>query len=571
MASSEHDGESAGESREELTQRLAAVLSADMAGYARLMEIDGPGTVRALDAARTIFRAEIEAHGGRIVDQAGDSTLAVFDTVTGAVYASLLTQAQIAASASRLPDDQKMLFRVGVHLGDILEKADGSVYGDGVNIAARLESLAPPGGVAVSGEVQAVVEPQATARFVDQGEYEVKNIDHPLHVYLVVEEGSAELLGLSLNISRLALKGNLPSQANTLIGRAETLEQLSGLIDEWRLITLFGMGGMGKTRLAIAAALRSAPKFPDGTWFVDLAAVSDEGAVALAVAGVFSVTQQSGKTIEQSLVEALGGRRLLLIMDNCEHVTAAAATLTHTILASCPRLKILATSREELSIGGERLWPVPPLEVTGASAPAVELFVERARAVVPGFEPGAHGEVVREICRELDGIPLAIELAAARVRSLSPQQILRRLGERFRLLTGGSRAVRERHQTLRQAVQWSIYLLSEQERAVLLRASVFVGGRLRATRTRRCGWPLNWSQKLKRRVLGWPLRSLMAGKGQRLRQLTRQTHWSRTSTASRWPLGAGRVLWKRLSRPELRRCMHGVVSRLSHCRDSNGC
>lgn len=271
--------------------------------------------------------------------------------------------------------------------------------------------------------------------------------------------------------------GNLPRPATSLLGREDALDDVVALLDSKRLVTLLGMGGLGKTRLAVETAARAAANFPDGTWFVDLAAVTDAQAVGHAAAGVFGVTQQAGKTLEQSVVEALAGRRLLLILDNCEHVTGAAAALADALLETCPEIRIVATSREVLSIDGEHVWPVTPLGTDGADTSAVELFVERARAVAPSFALGDQGPIVAEICAELDGIPLAIELAAARVRSLSPRQILDRLGERFRLLTGGSRAPdRQRHQTLRRAVQWSYDLLSDEERAVLNRASVFSGG-----------------------------------------------------------------------------------------------
>ncbi len=275
----------------------------------------------------------------------------------------------------------------------------------------------------------------------------------------------------------LAALGNLPEPSTHLFGRAEAIAEVESLLSPKRLVTLLGVGGLGKTRLAIETAKRVAPYFPDGTWFVDLAAVGDANAVAAAAAGVFGVKQQSDKSITESLVDALGARRLLLILDNCEHVTAAAAELAAAVLAGCPEVKVIATSRELLAIADEQVWAIPPLAFAGASAPAVQLFVERASAIAPNFELGTEGEVVSQICQELDGIPLAIELAAARVRSLTPAQILARISERFRLLTGGSRATAQgRHQTLRNTVQWSFDLLTATEQTVLRRVSVFAGG-----------------------------------------------------------------------------------------------
>ena len=468
------DSETPGESG--VKQRLTAIFAADVVAYSRLMANDERATLAALDESRQLFKRAIESHGGHVVDMAGDSILAAFDTASGAVYAALVAQSDITNRNVDVTDDCKMLYRIGIHLGDILEKQDGSIYGDGVNIAARLEGLAPPGGVTVSSEIQSTVASHCSASFHDQGEFEVKNIAHPVRVYLVSEGDSPEFLTLADGNSRLAAKGNIPVPATDLIGREHDLQQVGSILEAGRLVTLFGMGGMGKTRLSIEVARRSAADYPDGTWFIDLAAVTESEAVAASVAGVFGVTQQGGKSVEESLVAALAGRRLLLVMDNCEHVNEAAAKLSDAILRTCQQIKIIATSREALSISGEQIFPLSPLGIEGASAPAIALFDERARSVSPGFDLGRHLDDVSRICRELDGIPLAIELAAARIRSLSPKQISDRLSERFRLLTGGSKAVRERHQTLRQAVQWSYDLLSDNECIVLERASVFAGG-----------------------------------------------------------------------------------------------
>ena len=269
---------------------------------------------------------------------------------------------------------------------------------------------------------------------------------------------------------------NLPSQLTSFLGRDQDVAEVAALLSVAGLVTLTGVGGVGKTRLAIHAAREVAPNYPDGVRLVEFAAVSDPGATAHALAGVVGVTQQSGKTIGESVVNSLRGRHQLVILDNCEHLIEPIAALARDILVNCPRVTLLATSREALTIDGEQSWPVPPLGFEGIASPAVQLFAERARAVVPGFALGAEGEAVSEICRQLDGIPLAIELAAARTRAMSPSQIRDRLDERFRLLTGGSRRAVERHQTLRHAIQWSYDLLSPAERVVLAHASVFAGG-----------------------------------------------------------------------------------------------
>lgn len=279
-----------------------------------------------------------------------------------------------------------------------------------------------------------------------------------------------------LNAPNTAL-GNLPVQATSFLGRERDLAKVGAMLSTARLVTLTGTGGIGKTRLAIQLAAEMHHNYPDGTWLVELAAINDPDAVGHAVADVFGIAHQGGRTIEQSVANSLAGRRLLLILDNCEHLIDAAASLTRQILSTCPHVSLLATSREALMVDGERTFQVPPLELgDGSSSPAVELFVERARFVEPHFELGIDGETVCEICRRLDGIPLAIELAAARTRAMSPAQIRDRLHERFRLLTGGSRRALNRHQTLRRAVEWSYALLSPMEQVVLSRASVFAGG-----------------------------------------------------------------------------------------------
>ncbi|SDF02581.1 Predicted ATPase [Bradyrhizobium brasilense] len=271
--------------------------------------------------------------------------------------------------------------------------------------------------------------------------------------------------------------GNLPVQATSFLGRDRDLARAGGILSGARLVTLTGPGGIGKTRLALQLAEKLRDNYPDGTWLVELAAFDDPDATGHAVADVFGITQQAGKTIEQSVANSLAGRSLLLILDNCEHVVDAIAGLAREILSACPRVSLLATSRETLMVDGERTYPVLPLECDeGIEAPAVELFVERARYVEPNFALNGDADTVCEICRRLDGIPLAIELAAARTRAMSPTQIRDRLHERFHLLTGGSRRILKRHQTLRHAVEWSYDLLSPAEQAVLSRASVFAGG-----------------------------------------------------------------------------------------------
>ena len=271
--------------------------------------------------------------------------------------------------------------------------------------------------------------------------------------------------------------GNLPAQATRFLGRDADLAAVAALLGTARMVTLTGVGGIGKTRLSLQVASALAPAFADGAWLVELASVVHPHAAVHAVAGALGVPQQAGKTMEQSLVEALRRRHLLLLLDNCEHLVSDVAALAQSLLAGCARLTLLATSREALMVAGEQNWPVPPLSVSaGQASPAVELFAERARAMAAEFDIGEHAAAVTEICRQLDGLPLAIELAAARVRVMSPAQIRDRLDQRFTLLTGSPRGAQKRHQTLRHAVQWSYDLLSPAEQAAFARVSVFAGG-----------------------------------------------------------------------------------------------
>jgi predicted ATPase/DNA-binding SARP family transcriptional activator len=292
---------------------------------------------------------------------------------------------------------------------------------------------------------------------------------------LPAREGSNRSIPPSIHAK--AAPGNLPVQATSFLGRDRDLARAGGILSSARLVTLTGPGGIGKTRLALQLAAKMHDNYPDGTWLVELAAFNDPNATGHAVADVFGITQQAGKTIEQSVAHSLAGRSLLLILDNCEHLIDAIAGLAREILSACPHVSLLATSRETLMVDGEQTYPVAPLECGDRiDAPAVELFVERARSVEPRFELNGDADTICEICRRLDGIPLAIELAAARTRAMSPSQIRDRLHERFRLLASGSRRVLKRHQTLRHAVEWSYDLLSSSEQAVLSRASVFSGG-----------------------------------------------------------------------------------------------
>jgi predicted ATPase/transcriptional regulator with XRE-family HTH domain len=294
-------------------------------------------------------------------------------------------------------------------------------------------------------------------------------------------------LGSRRSGAQPAPRHNLPAQLTSFIGREQEIADIKGLLATTRLLTLTGIGGCGKTRLALQVALDLLPAFPDGIWLVELAPVSDPALVPRVIATAVGIQEQPGQGILETLLFALGPRRALLLFDTCEHLIETGACLADTLLRGCPGVQILATSREALGIGGEVSWPVPPLAVPPADAglphewlgsfAAIRLFVERAAAVRPGLRLSErNATAIAEICRRLDGLPLAIELAAARVKGLAPEEIVARLDQRFRLLTGGSRAALPRQQTLAATIDWSYGLLSAPERILFNRLSVFVGG-----------------------------------------------------------------------------------------------
>ncbi|MGC3988564.1 MAG: AAA family ATPase [Chthoniobacteraceae bacterium] len=304
------------------------------------------------------------------------------------------------------------------------------------------------------------------------------------------------------------MPNNLPVQLTSFIGREKEMAEAKRLLNDTHLLTLIGTGGTGKTRLSLQVAADLLENFSDGVWFVELATISDPAQVPMAVAGALGVREEADHSLLETLSNYLRAKHLLLIFDNCEHVVEACAQLVESLLRAAPNLRVLATSRHSLGIAGEVILPIPPLSmpnlfrerISGMDAmevisqfEAVRLFIDRAVAVKPTFEvTNENAPAVAEICWRLDGIPLALELAAARVKVLTPQQIAQRLNDRFRLLTGGSRTAMPRQQTLRALIDWSIDLLSEPEKTVLRRLGVFAGGAAPWPRSRRSARGMVW-------------------------------------------------------------------------------
>ena len=419
----------------------------------------------ALAAHDGVLRAAVEGRGGWLFKHTGDGVCAAFGSARAAVDAAV--------------DAQRLLglpVRMGIATGEVEQRGE-DYFGPALNRAARVMAVGHGGQILVSASTVAMVTGLVSGvDLVDLGEHRLRDLTGVEHLFQVRAEGlRLEFPGLR---TVDAVPGNLPVQVTSFVGRDVEVEELVGLVRAHRMVTLTGVGGVGKTRLAVQVAAELVPDFGDGVWLVELAPVGDPAAVPDAVATSLGITPQPGKSVTDSIADTLAGRRLLVVFDNCEHVLDAAADLIETILARTTTVTLVATSREGLQAGAEHLWPVPSLDVRdGAGSAAVELFIERARTVVPGFtlDDEVDVEAVTEICRRLDGIALAIELAAARMVSMTPVDVLARLNDRFRLLSGSRRGL-ERHQTLRQAVQWSYDLLTADEQTVLGACAVFAGG-----------------------------------------------------------------------------------------------
>jgi predicted ATPase len=443
-------------------------LFTDIEGSTRLWQADEAAMRSALSRHDQLLRKVIAEHDGRVFSAMGDGMAAAFGSASAAVQAALA--AQQSFEAEPWPTGTPLRVRMGLHTGEA-EWRDGDYFGTVVNRAARLMAIGHGGQVLCSAATAELVG-DAQLSLTDLGEHRLRDLDRPMHVFQV---GAGSFPALR---SMDRLPGNLPGQVTSFVGRQSEIAELVDLVGAHRLVTLTGPGGVGKTRLAVQVAAELADKFADGVWLVELAPVGDPAAVADAVATALGVTPQAGSSVADSIAVALSGRQMLVVVDNCEHVLEAGADVVETILAATRSVKVMATSREGLRAAGEQVWPVPSLDVrAGANSAAVELFVERARAVVPGFGLGGGDDAaaVTEICRRLDGIALAIELAAARMVSMNPAEVRDRLGDRFRLLSGPRRGL-ERHQTLRHAVGWSYDLLGEGERTVMTRCAVFMGG-----------------------------------------------------------------------------------------------
>jgi predicted ATPase/class 3 adenylate cyclase len=470
-------------------------LFTDIEGSTRLWDAQSAMMSEAVAIHDRLIREAVAAHGGHVFSTAGDSFAAAFGRPIDGLEAAIA--AQLRLETEQWPGELSISVRMALHSGTASER-EGDYFGPAPNRCARLLSLASGGQVLLTEATHGMVkdQPPAGVSFRDHGSHRLPDLSAAERVFALVHEE----LDVSTDLIRAldSHPNNLPSQVTSFVGRTEELEEGMKLMKGSRLLTVTGVGGSGKTRLALQVATSVFDDFRDGVWLVELAPVAEADGVIRAIAATLGIGDQPGQSLADSVVDHLRSRQLLLILDNCEHLLDTVARIAQKLLATAPALTILATSREMLGVSGEVPYQLRSMSFPSPHDPpevvsrfdAVRLFSARAEAVRPGFRISAeNSQAVASLCARLDGMPLAIELAAARLRMLSPEQIASRLDDRFRLLTGGSRTALPRQQTLQAAIDWSYDLLSPHERVLFNRLAVFQGGfTLEAVETV-CGQP----------------------------------------------------------------------------------
>jgi predicted ATPase/class 3 adenylate cyclase len=468
-------------------------LLTDIEGSTRLWENAPAAMEVALERHNHLLTEVIEDHGGVVVTSRGegDSFFAVFPSAVAAIETA--GACQLAFNGEDWPEGASLRVRMGLHTGEARAAGSDRVDHAPINRCARVKAAGHGAQVLVTKTTRDLVGGRLGGGFGLRrlGQFRLRDLAEPELIYQLTHPGLPADFPPLVTVAERA--GNLPLPVSSFIGRERELEQAAAALGRGRVVTLTGPGGVGKTRLAVQAAAQAAPRFEDGAWLAELAPVRDRARVDDAVAAVFSVTARAGQGVAEVLAELLRGKQLLLVLDNCEHLLDAAAALAGNLARWCPRLVILATSRAGLGIEGEQLVPVPPLAVPGVDADlaaiteaeAVRLFAERAAAVKPGFQVTAgNAAAVAAVVRRLDGIALAVELAAARVPAMTPAELAGRLERSFAVLGAGRRGAAARHQTLRAAIDWSFELLAGPEQVLLARLAVFAGGAtLEATET----------------------------------------------------------------------------------------
>jgi predicted ATPase/class 3 adenylate cyclase len=462
-----------------LDRRLVAVMFTDMVGYTALMQADERLAVDKRDRYVGVLERHHDGFGGTIVQRLGDGSMSMFPSSLAAVLGAVEIQRELAA--------HDVPVRIGVHVGEVIVEPE-RLTGDAVNIAARVESFAVPGGVMLSDSAYEQIRNRSDIGVVGLGRFRLKNVGRPFELYAVSAEGVAvpDPSALEGKGERFAsLPSNLPDPVAPLLGRAVDIAELVEQVREHRVVTITGPGGVGKTRVLIELGRVLAPEFLDGVAFVPLVDVTDAADFVPALAQALDVKEAAERTLGEGVVSLIGDRKALVLLDNLEQIVSAAPEVAG-LIASCPQLRVVTTSRTPLRIAPEREYQLAPLALPPSSDdstesmlayPSVALFVERAGTTRSSFElTPENAGALAGICRRLDGLPLALELAAARLRLLPPETLLERLARALDVLTSRSRDVDERHRTLRTTIDWSHSLLTESEQRLFRRMAVFTGG-----------------------------------------------------------------------------------------------
>ena len=459
-------------------------LFTDIEGSTRLWEHDPTAMGGAVARHDALVRGVIDRHSGYVFMTAGDAFCAAFQSADNALAAAC--DAQMAIAKEPWPPQAQIKVRMALHTG-VPEVRDNGYFGPPLNRVARLLSAGHGGQILLSLAAEKLMRDRLPAGvgLRDMGERRLKDLVRAERVYALL------LPGLPADFPPLktldARAQNLPIQLTSFVGREREMDEVKHLLGSSRLVTLIAAGGTGKTRLSLQVGADLIDEFADGVWFVELAPLRDARLVPQAVASALDVREESGGSLTSALIEKIDGKEMLLILDNCEHMVLACAELCEALLASCPGIRILDSSRELLRIAGETTYRVPSLPLPDPGTlpraesliryAAVRLFVDRALTVNPSFQvTDANAPAVASGCRRLDGIPLALELAAARLRAMSAEELNRRLDKRFSLLTGGLRTALPRQQTLRALIDWSYDLLNSIEQTMYRRLAVFAGG-----------------------------------------------------------------------------------------------
>jgi predicted ATPase/class 3 adenylate cyclase len=461
-----------------LARQLVAVMFTDMVGYTALILSDEKLGLERRAAYWAALEVAHERHEGTIVQRLGDGSMSMFPSALAALLAGVDVQREL--------QEQGVPVRIGVHVGEVILEPD-RLTGVAVNVASRIESFAMPGSVMLSDAARDQVANRADVVLVDLGLFKLKGVGRPVGLYAVSADGVGvptpdELEGKGERFAHLP--GTVPERSTSVVGRGRDVEAVAELLRLHRVVTVTGPGGMGKTTVAQEVGRVLEGDFPDGVAFVALDHVRDPADVVPYLADALGVKESEERSWLDGIVALIGNGRALLLLDNLEQVVEAAADVA-TLVDRCPGLRIVATSRTPLHIGAEREYPLAPLGLPSRgdsledleASSSVALFVERARATRPGFElDGQNAGAVAEVCRRLDGLPLALELAAARLRVLTPEALLERLNHALDVLTAGPRDHPARQQTLRATIDWSHSLLSDSEQRLFRRMAVFVGG-----------------------------------------------------------------------------------------------